>query len=201
MSQYQASIIFENELKGGTKMGVGIHSKCNFDGMAKGDDYYDLNFSDSDGKVQNKRLWQPKGNFPRKDKSGMITETQVEAKQREEKDNLKVVVKLLSIFVGKENLSSITGSYEEMMDKAMGILNSKKSTKKLNLKLILDSAGVYSTFSNSFPDYIEEHVEGELPKLTFTPWELLNRVEPKNNVETAEPTSQLKSDVDAILKS
>lgn len=194
-NQYQASIIFTEDLSSsGSKIPMGIHTNCSLESVEKGETFYDVNFKDSENRVHNKRLWQPKGLYPRKDKDGAITETAAEALAREERENMRLIVKLLHIFLGEEGLTVGASSYEEFMAKAAAILNQKASSKKLNLKLIYDSAGVYSTFGN-FVDYVEEYVEGQEPTLHFTPWELANRMERKE-VPTV---SRKKDELDDLL--
>ena len=195
-NNYKASIIFAEDLSSsGSKIPVGIHTNCSLESVEKGDTFYDINFKDSEGRVHNKRLWQPKGTYPRKDKSGNVIETPAEALAREERENMRHITKLLHIFLGEEGLQTVNASsYDEFMAKGAAILNQKANTKKLNLKLIYDSVGVYSTFGN-FVDYVEEYVEGEAPTLQYTPWELQNRIEKK---ETA-TISRKKDELDDLL--
>lgn len=198
MNNYQASIIFTEDLSSsGSKIPVGIHSNCSLVSVEKGETFYDVNFKDSEGRVNNKRLWQPKGTYPATNKDGKITETTAEALAREERENMRLIVKLLHIFLGEEGLATVSGStYDEFMAKGAAILNQKASSKKLNLKLIYDSVGAYSTFGK-FVDYVEEYVEGQAPTLSYTPWELQNRVEKK---ETATISREKKNDeFDSLL--
>ena len=64
---FQASIIFDEELtpKQGLKIPFGIHAACEVVSLEKGDDFVDINFRDSENKTHNKRLWSPKGNYPK----------------------------------------------------------------------------------------------------------------------------------------
>lgn len=198
METYQANLIFDEDLsRGGNKIPVGIHSNCKLASVEAGENFYDINFEDSEGRIQNVRLWEPNGKFPRTDKNG-VTETPAQATARSERENLRHVVKLLHIFAGEESLATVSGDYPQMMAKAAALLNKLAPTKKLNLKLIYDSLGVYSSFGK-FPDYVEQHIEGEEPKLQFTPWELLNRVEPKAQVAKEEPKGKVDSGLDALL--
>lgn len=194
---YQANIIFEQELtpKKGNKIPFGIHTACKVTGVEVTPEYIDLNFEDSEGRYNNKRLWAPKGNYPRdiKQPDGtMHTETEAEAKTREEKSAITHIVKLLHIFLGEEKLAKISGStYQEFMENAAKALTPAiLSSKLVNLKLIYDAEGVYAVFGN-YPDYVEEYVEGQAPKLKYSKWEEDNRVTPSS----ATP----KSTVDAAL--
>lgn len=179
---YQADLIFDQELtpKAG-KIPFGIHTNCKLTGVDKVDEHYDINFEDSTGRTHHLRLFKPNGKYPKRDKiTNLEIETTEEAIAREERERMRHLVKLLHIFIGKENLSKIVAkSYDQFMSKAAAILNQKKEAKKLNLKLIYDSEGVYSEFGK-IPDYVEEYVEGEEPKLEYTPWELNNRCKKKD---------------------
>lgn len=190
--EYQASFIFETELtpKKGVKIPFGVHEKCKVRGIDVTDEYVDLNFEDSEGRYNNKRLWLPKGTYPKTTKlpdGSSKVETTEEARDREEKLNLAHVVKLLHIFLGKEGLSSIkAGSYHDFMQKAAKALSPDVlSSKLVNLKLIYDAEGVYAVFGN-FPDYVELHIEGQAPTLKYTEYEQQNRCKPAA-ARTAEP--------------
>ena len=62
--------------------------------------------------------------------------------------------------------------------KCEAILNPRLTQKKVNLKLIYDKDGQWSTFGY-YPDYIEEYVEDVAPKLKFSSRELKDRCTPK----------------------
>lgn len=177
MNKYQASIIFENELqpKQGLKITQGIHSNCEVTSLEKGENFVDINFKDSENRTHNKRLWEPTGNYPRKDSKTGVEETKQQAIEREEVSNMAHIVKVLHIFLGEDQLGKVGGSsYEEFVDSAIKAATPKLGSKKVNLKLIYDQDGKYSVFGN-FPDYIEEYVPGQEPTLKFSKWELENR--------------------------
>lgn len=181
---HQASLIFNNNLKvSNNKMPVGIHEKCTVTSLVKGDNYFDINFSNTNGEVHNKRLWNPNGNYPKMIEGNM--ETKQEALSREEAANLSHVVKIMHIFLGEEGVAKFpTLDYSEFLDKAITTITPKLNTKFVNLKLIYDNDGMYSVFGN-FPDYIEEWTE-EGPKLKYSKWELENRMTKKTRT-TEEP--------------
>jgi len=181
---HQAALIFKNDLAStATKIPVGIHTNVAVTSVVKGDNYVDINFEDPEGRKHNKRLWAPNGNYP-VTKDG-VTETTAQALTREEGARLAHIVKLLHIFLGEEGLAKFPAlDYEPFVDRAIKELTPKLSTKKVNVKLIYDSDGMYSVFGN-FPDYIEEYVENQAPKLKYSKWELENRVTHK----AATPTS------------
>ena len=191
---YQASMIFENTVgKTGTKIPFGIHTNCEVTSVEVGENFVDINFKDSENRTHNKRLWDANGNYPRKDKDGNFTETKQQAIEREETQNLAHIVKLLHIYLGDEGISKFPAlEYEEFIEKAIKVLTPKLASKKVNLKLIYDSEGMYSVFGN-FPDYIEECVEGEEPRIKFTKWELENRCSYKGGNESAEKSETHKN--------
>lgn len=192
---YQASLIFKDEVapKGGSKITFGIHSNCNVTSIERGDKFVDINFSDPEGRTHNKRLWDANGNYP-KIKDG-ITETQQEAIQREELNNLTHIVKVLHIFIGQEGLEAFPElDYDKFVKQAIKVVTPKLTTKKVNLKLIYDADGIYPVFGN-FPDYIEEYVEGNEPTLKFSKWELENRCTYKGGVTKSDTPAKSLEDL------
>ena len=186
---HQASLIFNDTLKvNGSKMGVGIHEECSVTSITVEDRYFDINFSNKAGEVHNKRLWAPNGNYPRTDKVTNVTETKQQAIEREEASNLSHIVKLLHIFLGEEGVAKFPAlEYDDFVEKAASVLNPKFASKKVNLKLIYDGDGSYSTFGN-FPDYIEEWT-GSPATLKYSKWELENRLQKKEVVAPVRATN------------
>ncbi len=175
---YQASLIFQEELTPsvGVKIPFGIHTKCKVTKVEKGENFVDIHFEDSEGRYHNKRLWQPKGNYP------IDGETTEQALQREERRNLTHIVKLLHIFLGEEVIRSLPSmNYEQFIDKSILLLTPQLSSKLVNLKLTYDKDGMYSQFG-SYPDYIELYVDGQEPTLKYSKWELEHACTPKSNV-------------------
>jgi hypothetical protein len=167
---HQLEIIYTEDLsRGSSKIPVGIHTNCFLTGIEVSSDFIDINFKDSEGRVNNKRLWAPKGKYPNKD------ESVAEAITREERENLAHLTKLVHIFLGKEALSKFSGEYLAIATNVAKQLKPKMESKKLNLKLILDKDGVYSEFGR-FADYVEESIEGQAPTLFFTKYEEDNRL-------------------------
>lgn len=189
----QANLIFEEELtpKRGVKIPVGIHTNCNVTSLEVGDGYVDINFSTQDGLTHNKRLWEPKGKYQRTVKDPETkeerTESVEEARTRETRTNLSHLAKVAKIFLTQEELTELqarlakTPEYKDVVLKISAAVNPVLSRKTVNLKLIADSERKYSTFTKSFPDYIEEYVEGVEPTLAYTEYELkegLNKTGP-----------------------
>lgn len=171
---YQASMIFDTQLGSKqSKIPMGIHAGAQVTNIERGENFVDIHFKDAEDRVHNKRLWDANGNYPRKDKAGNFIETKQEAIEREEQSNLAHIVKLVHIFGGDQALQKLGGDYDEFIDKAIKMLKPLLPTKKVNLKLIYDSEGIYSKFG-TFPDYVEEYVEGQEPRLKFNKWELDN---------------------------
>lgn len=168
---HQLDIIFKEDLSSkGSKIPVGIHTNCEVTGIEVTPEYIDLNFKDEQGRTNNKRLWAPKGSYPR-DK-----ETVADAKTREERENLAHLTKLVHIFLGEEGVKKFApGEYLTLADNVAKQLRPKLSSKKVNLKLIYDKDGAYAVFG-TFPDYVEECIPNEAPKLEFTKWETENRL-------------------------
>lgn len=196
---HQASLIFTNELTPKTpKIPVGIHINCRITSVKLGEGFFDINFESPDGAIHNKRLWDPKGSYPKQKEDGS-TETTNEAKFREEASNLTHVVKIMHIVLGEKAIMELPElEYTAFLKKAETLLTPKVLEKvRVNLKLIYDADGQYSVFGN-FPDYIELHVPNEEPKLSFTKWELANRLTKKE--VKASNTSTSREDLLAALK-
>lgn len=187
--EYQASLIFENELtpKQGVKIPAGIHAAAEVTSIERGDNFVDINVKDAEGRTHNKRLWDANGNYPRKDpKTGQLIETKQEAFEREEKTNLAHLLLIMYIFNGKEAIANLPKlDYDEMVERIIKEVTPKLKTKKVNIKLIYDSENKYSTFG-TFPGrvnadgqvadgYIEPYIQGQEPTLKFSAWELANR--------------------------
>lgn len=197
---HQASLIFNNTLRvNSSKIPVGIHTNCTVESVVLGDKFFDINFKNDVGEVHNKRLWAPNGNYPKKLDDGTI-ETKEMAVTREEVNNLAHVIKLIHIFLGDEGISKFPAlEYEAFLKKAVEVLTPKLSTQTVNLKLIYDADGMYSTFGN-FPDYMERHIEGVEPNLKFSKWELENRFTKKEKPNNTLGESTSKEDLANALK-
>lgn len=180
---YQGKLIFDAEVKTqrGIKIPFGIHTNCKVTSLVKGENYVDINFEDQEGRTHNKRLWEPNGKFP---KQG---ETSAEALQRESVENLAHIVKVLHIFLGEESLAAIKAeTYEGFIDKAIKAVTPRLNSETVNLKLIYDAEGIYSTFGK-FPDYIEKYIPEEKSKLSYSKWEKENRSEYKGEQDKSVP--------------
>lgn len=179
----------------GSKIPFGIHTNCKVVSIVEGDRFFDINFEDADGATHNKRLWNPEGKFPREvEKEGIkVKETVEEAKHREEMANHDHFKKLMSIFLPEEKVNS--NSYMEQMRKLMNLLNPVLDTKRVNLKLVYDSEGMYSEFPR-FPNYVEEYVEGTEPKLKFSSYD--NTTPGKKKTAKATETSPAMSPEDIM---
>lgn len=190
MATHQADLIFNSELspRKGAKIPFGIHTNCAVKSIEfKAGEFTDLNFEDSEGRFHNKRLWHPNGKYPRdivQEDGSKRTETAEEALFRDEKEKLAHVIKLLHIFLGRDALKSFPAlEYTPFVEYAVKMLMPKLATKKVNLKLIYDAEGIYSVFG-TYPDYAEEHIEGQEPTLFYTPWEKENRCTYKGKQES-----------------
>lgn len=201
--QYQIDLIFNDYVapRKGSKIPFGIHSNCKVKSLEfKAGEYTDINFEDSEGRYHNKRLWYPNGKYLQTIKLPDGTtkeETTDEAMLREGNERLAHIVKLLHIFLSESELANFPRNlnYDQFTDQAIKLLTPKLASKKVNLKLIYDSEGMYSVFGN-FPDYIETFVEGEEPKLQFSNWEKENRCTYKGG----ESAPSKGADIDGLFK-
>lgn len=180
----QANLLFEDELNPrlGMKIPVGIHTKCSVTSVEVGDGFVDINFENEDGQYHNVRLWEPKGKYPReiKDKSTGASkmETTDEAITRETRQNLGHLAALTNIFLEDEEKDSLKASlakkpaYEDVVRTIAAQLNPVLDKYHVNLKLIPDSEGKYSTFPKyAYAKYIERYEEGVEPTLEFSEYE------------------------------
>jgi len=182
-NNYSAQIIFENELqpKATSKIPVGIHTGCKVEGVVVTAEYVDINFKDSESRSNNVRLWAPKGKYPQdiKDADGNVSgkETVQQAIEREERANLRHLVKVQHIVAPETIASTEAKSYIDLAKKISKIINENKDSVQVNLKLIFDSEGKYSTFPK-YPSYIELCVEGQEPTLTYSEYEISKGLSP-----------------------
>ena len=201
--QYQANLIFENELtpRNGVKIPFGIHKNCTVTSIEhKEGEYVDINFEDSEGRYHNKRLWEPKGTYPATVKLPDGTtkqETPEQATQREGTSRLAHLLKIADLVGYKEQISKLPPmAYSALVNKIIELVKPKLATTKFNLKLIYDAEGVYSVFGN-FPDYIELYKEGEEPKLDYSKWEKENRCEYKGKSNS--PATSNEKELDGLF--
>lgn len=105
-------------------------------------------------------------------------ETPQQAFARAEKEYLAHIVKHLHIFLNDEEFNTFAAAdIKSFTQKAADLLNARKDTCTLNLKLIYDRDGVFSVFGK-YPDYVEKHEEGKEPTLQFTKYEREQRCTP-----------------------
>lgn len=105
-------------------------------------------------------------------------ETPLQTFARAEKEFLAHVVKHLKIFLTDNEFNVFAAQdAKQFATKAAEMLNERKSSKKVNLKLIYDTDGVFSVFGK-YPDYIEEYVEGVEPTLQYSKYEMDKRMTP-----------------------
>lgn len=103
-----------------------------------------------------------------------------DAKSRDVNERLAHIVKFMDIFLGKEVVDSFAApNFKSFAEKAAAMLNDSIGNNTVNIKLIYDKDGVFSTFP-TFPNYIEKHVPGQEPTIKFSNWELEHRCNPKS---------------------
>lgn len=173
ISLYQLGFIFDTELqpRRGAKIPFGIHSACKITSIDhKPGEYFDIHFEDAEGRYHNKRLWAPNGKYPRDE------ETVEQAKDREARERLAHLAKIMQIYFGREKMAQLPDlEYEPTIAKAIEMLTPVLDTKLVNLKLRYDAEGLYSQFGDYPQEYMEEHVPGQEPTLEYSPWEKSNR--------------------------
>lgn len=203
---YQLGLIFNSELtpKKGSKIPFGIHTECKVTSIETEEGkFIDLNFEDSTGRYHNKRLWWPSGKLLNDIKNGDGTtrkETVAEAIAREERSTLAHIAKVVHIFAGKEALDNFPElDFNSTVKRALEIVQPLLASKQVNLKTIYDSEGVYSTFGN-FPDYIEEYVPEQEPKLFYSKWEKENRSTYKGESQGNSVSNLNTSDIKSLFK-
>jgi len=171
-----------------SKIPVGIHSNCSVTSVEVGDRYIDFNYKDSIGRVHNKRVWFP-------DIKNLYLndgETTLQALERADKEAFAHMVKHMHIFLPVDTVN--TFSAPDLRTAAMRVQSLLSpqvlESKKVNLKLIYDKDGNWSVFGN-YPNYIEEFVEGEEPKLQYDKWETENRLVKKTFPDVQRTSSTL----------
>lgn len=172
---YKAQDIAGNMASGKGRIPVGIHENCKVTKVETGDNFIDFYYEDQQQRSHNKRVW-----FPTPDKVWPKDgETKVEAFERSQKEALAHVVKHLHIFLPEKDFNKFEAeNFEQFVEKAAKVLPKHLESKTVNLKLIYDKDGVYSTFGN-YPDYIEEWSADQKCGLFYTKWERENRLESK----------------------
>ncbi len=180
------------------KIPVGIHQAVKVVSVEADKDYIvDINFEDAQGRKQNKRLWYPKGNYPDKEKG----ETPEQAKNREARQNLAHLTRLLHIFDGPDSLKKFPKglNYESFIDEAIKVLKPKLSKKTINLKVLYDKDGVYTEIFGKFPSYMEEHIPGQEPTIEISEWEQKNRMTHKAPARAEAQPDVPKQNFDDLL--
>lgn len=146
---------------GGIKVPVGIHEGVTFSGIVKEKTWYDILFHNADGRSIYKRLFEPTGSNP---KEG---ETVLEAQQREQERNARILTEVMYAVLDKELVDAFSAqSYAAFVDGAVFYLTPKKGTL-VNLKVIPDYK------EKKYPelplrDFVEKHVAGEPSKLKMS---------------------------------
>lgn len=172
------------------KIPVGVHTACEVTSVETGDNYIDFNYRDAEGRVNNKRVW-----YPDITKINQLPDEDIKAAfNRVTQENLAHIVKHMHIFLTTDEINSFAApDFVSFAVKAAAMISPKVGNKKVNLKVILDYNGEFTAFGR-YPDYVEEHVPGEEPKLKFTTWEKANRTTKKVDEQLAvqnSTTSQL----------
>jgi len=159
----------------GTKLQVGTHVGVDLTSVEVTDTYIDFNVK-KDDLIHNKRIYFPDG-----DAKPRENESQEAANKRDRNQRLSHIVKFLHIYCGQQAVDTLAApSVKEFAKKAATLINAKKNTKKINIYLIYDSDGKYSTFP-FFARYVEEHLVGKEPTIGPSDWEKEHRMTPSNS--------------------
>lgn len=178
MAPLSAKQIYDNNRSSGQpKMGPGFHVSIDFTGAdIEEGKHVDLNFMNEDDKIQNRRIWwyDPEKVYPRD------SESDEEARERDQKERLAPLSDLLRIFLPKEEFEKFEyPTFDAFARKAVVELNKYRDKKKVNIKLIPDSSLRYSEFPR-YGKWVEEYEEGKPHGLSYSKWELKNRINVTN---------------------
>src|SRR5690606_23930279 len=119
-----------------------IHEDVKLSEVELGENYIDFIF-EKDGKVANKRIWDPDINmvYPKTDKFGN-EETPEQALVRDGKERLQHVIKIMRIFLGDDVVKTFQpATYRDTVKRAASMLNAAKDHSTVNIMLIYDSEG------------------------------------------------------------
>lgn len=156
----QTELFFEEKLGGGgTKIPVGIHTGVKFEGIEKDQKWFDIKYSNADGRTIHKRLF-----CEANPKDGETLETAI---TRRNTNNIRHVVKLLRIFLGDEVAITVTAPDHDAYILYAAALLAPFKGQLVNLKVTLDRDGKYPELGYS-SDYVERHIPGVATTLKFT---------------------------------
>lgn len=174
----------------GSYLGQGIHTNVTVKSISRKDTpnknkFVEILF-EKDGATIAKPLWEPKGAYPNEKEN----ETTEDAIAREKRENLTHIAKILNIFLTPEQKTVFPNlDYNNFIDKAIAVVTPLLPNKKVNLKVIYNSDGVYTELGK-YPDYVELFEEGQEPKIAFTPYEITHRTTPKAKSATKKNTME-----------
>lgn len=175
---------------GPKKLDVGIHTNVKLTGIEIGNSYFEITFTGENG-YATKRVFEPTIDYvyPREGESNL------EALERMQGENLSVLSKLLSIYLTIENFERFEApTYKEFVAKAKQTLDPIKGKKGFNLKVRLDKNKVYPELGYG-TEWFEEYKEGEASNLAFTPRE----IEEGRHEREVGPVKGIKSEKDRLF--
>lgn len=158
---YSAKSFIETPKAGGVKIPVGIHSGVSFSGIIKEPKWFDIQFSNDEGRSIYKRVFAPTGSRQRDGES--IQDSIL----REEENCMKALTEVMVAVLDKEVVENFTApTFSAFVEGATYLLNMTKGVK-VNIKVVPDYK------EKIFPElpysrFVEKHVVGEEPKLKFS---------------------------------
>lgn len=177
-----ADIASNMQSSGGARIPAGIHQDVKLTNLNLESDYIEIEFLDSLGRAQKDRIY-----FPDESRAEAKGEKDAKTVYKETVDvRTRRITQYLKVFYSIDELGRISGAtFLEYAKSAAAALEARKSTATLNVKLIKTSDLKYSDFPY-FPPYVEKFVPNQPSTLSFSPWELKNRMgEPEaDNEET-----------------
>ncbi len=173
---------------GGKKLPIAIHSKINLQDIVIEETYVDLIFEDkATGQSIHKRLFVPDVSKIKEPRKGYTVQETLQLRTEEAGYHL---VDLVTKMISEDAVENLTGSdLKELARSTKTLVMPVKDTAFLNLKVISTEDGKYADISN-FPGYLERFVEGQEPKLKFSPKEIKNMTQSPS--DSAEPVDTSK---------
>lgn len=171
------------ERTGGVKIPVGIHKgTVKFEGVTQESGWADIKFSNNNGQVIHKRLFEPTGNKPLENESPQA------ALDREIDRNARTLVHVMEALLGNEVVENyFAPDYKSFLTGAAMLLNAKKGVA-VNLKVVPDWR------EKTYPDlprkgFVELYVEGQEPTLAYTALEQKDLLTLAENREKTQGTA------------
>lgn len=182
-----------------SKLKPGIHDNCyldkfEMDKTQTGSEYCDIHYKRPESnETIYKRVWFPKPDAPYQ-RDG---ESAQEAHQRENREFLSHVVLATDAILSGSEKDINAKTLKEFVTIAEQRTSKVRDKQPLRLKVIYDSDGIYSELPR-FANYVEAQIEGVKQKLSFSKWELENRMTASTIQAPASDDAVTKEDSDDL---